>query len=236
MQTDERARFLADLTHSLRTPLLTAIRRSDIALRRDQPTRQDLLLIRALCTRMWAQISSFRAMATLTSNGQVQPNLAALTAREIVFIVNSVVQDAQALTRSTDSHRFEIHTDADDSTLVEVDIDLFEMALRELIDNAVKYSLVDGRIEIGVRSHGREHVDVTITNQTVPVSPDEVKRFLERGWRSPTARRLTPDGLGIGLWLVQAVMQAQKGSLSIESSGKTVSVTMELPSVRHQEA
>jgi hypothetical protein len=79
MQTNETARFLAQLEHGLKEPLLAAIRRSDLALQHQQPTREDLLFIRALCTRVWSQVSMFRAVARLASNEQFQPNLVAIT-------------------------------------------------------------------------------------------------------------------------------------------------------------
>jgi two-component system sensor histidine kinase QseC len=231
MQSDERTRLLVDLEHSLKTPLLAAIRQSDAALERPQPNREDIVLIRALCARMWSQMSTFRTFAQLSSNEPVRPHLASLSITEILKIVQSAVRDTEVLDRHNNPHRFNIIAEKDDSVTVKVDLNLFEMALREVMDNAVKHSYRGTAVDVRVRNADKM-VEISISNEGPPILPDEASRVLERGWRSAAAMRHSPEGSGLGLYLVNSVMQAQNGAVVIEPSERTMTVKLRLPSYR----
>lgn len=232
MQDDERTRLLVDIEHLLKTPLLAAIRRSDVSLKRERPTRDDVLIIRALCARVWSQLSTFRTLSRLASNEDIQPNLVQLTVRELMSMLQNAVQDAQALDRPNDPHRFEVAADIDPEAMVEVDINLFEVALREVINNAVKYSDREGRIQLRVHSEGPQNLAISVSNRGVPMRPEEIGLLFERGYRSSEAVLRTAEGAGIGLYLVKAVMDAQNGTVLFECQGRTMTVKLELPVMR----
>lgn len=234
MQSDERTRLLVDLEHSLKTPLLAAIRLSDRALRSPQPSREDLLLIRALCARIWSQMSTFRTIAQLSSNEPVVPHLASLSVTEILKILGDAVRDTEALGQHNNPHRFHVTADRNDLATVKVDLNLFEMALREVIDNATKHSHRGSAIDIRVRNTDNV-LEIIISSEGPSLSRSEAKHSLEWGWRSPTAMRLNPEGSGIGLALVNSVMQAQNGSVVIEAIEGIVTVKLQLPSYRSKQ-
>lgn len=147
-------------------------------------------------------------------------------------LLQNAVQDAQALDRPDGSHLFEVAAELADiayEAMVEVDLNLFQMALREVIDNAVKYSYRGSRIQARVYTDGPNNLAISIRNESVPLEPEEVRLLFERGYRSSEAKLQTADGAGIGLYLVKAVMDAQKGAVLIESQGRTMTVKLEVP-------
>jgi signal transduction histidine kinase len=103
------------------------------------------------------------------------------------------------------------------------------MAFREVIDNAVKYSYRDGRIKVTVQESAKGHCAISICNDSLPVRPEEMRRLLERGYRSAEARLRTSEGAGIGLFLVKAVMEAKNGYIALEEHGEQMTGTLELP-------
>ena len=232
MQDDQQTRFLVDLEHLLKTPLLQAVRRSDFSLKREQPTRDDVLVIRALCARTWTRLSTFRMFSRLASGENIQPNLAQLTARELLSMIMNAVQDAEMLDRRDHGHHFDVSKEINAETMVEVDVNLFDVALREVIDNAVRYSLKDSPIKVEIYSKEPQNLTISISNKSFVTRPDEIGHLFERGYRSSQARLVTADGSGIGLYLVKSVIDAQKGTVHFQCQGQMMTVTLQFPVVR----
>ncbi len=97
---------------------------------------------------------------------------------------------------------------------VDADSGLLALALRQLVDNAVKYSPDDSTIAVSGTSNGSVEITVRNTGSTIPES--ERPRVVERFYRGSRARNI--PGTGMGLAIVQQIAQAHGGSLSLESS------------------
>ena len=98
-----------------------------------------------------------------------------------------------------------------------------------MIDNAVKYSAEGSPIAVEISPRDAELV---IVAQDQGAGMDEVtrNRAFEQFYRSAEARRLAPDGSGVGLYAARGLMVAMGGSVSIESRvGAGTSVTVCLP-------
>ena len=71
--------------------------------------------------------------------------------------------------------------------------------------------------------------EVSIRDEGVGMSPGTMERAAEQFFRSDEARRLVPDGSGIGLYAARGLVEAMSGSLRIASApgaGTTVTVTL----------
>src|SRR6185369_11196295 len=83
-----------------------------------------------------------------------------------------------------------------------------------LIDNAVKYTPSGGRVEIEVvRDGGRAGLRVRDTG--IGIRVDELPRIWDRLFRGDTSR--TERGLGLGLSLVKAIVEAHGGEVEVRS-------------------
>ncbi|HZR25082.1 MAG TPA: ATP-binding protein [Vicinamibacterales bacterium] len=109
---------------------------------------------------------------------------------------------------------------------VDADRGLLALALRQLVDNAVKYSPHSSTIAVGATSNGSVDITVRNTGSTIPES--ERPRVVERYYRGARARNI--PGTGMGLPIVQQIAQAHGGSLSLESSDEQgTAFTISLP-------
>jgi two-component system sensor histidine kinase KdpD len=111
----------------------------------------------------------------------------------------------------------------------DVDRELLGLALRQLLDNAVKYSAPNSPIEITATANGT--VDIAVRNSGAPIPAREQSHLFERFYRGSHARHL--PGTGMGLAIVQQVARAHGGTLSVSSSPQlgtefTVSLPREL--------
>jgi signal transduction histidine kinase len=117
-------------------------------------------------------------------------------------------------------------TSADPTSLVMGDRTRLEQVAANLIDNAVKYTPAGGHVDVTVsRDDGRAVLTVRDTGVGIP--PDELSRIWNRLFRGDASR--TERGLGLGLSLVRAIIEAHGGTVEVESepgTGSTFTVNL----------
>jgi two-component system sensor histidine kinase KdpD len=121
----------------------------------------------------------------------------------------------------------------DELPLVHVDAVLIVQALRQVIDNAAKYSPAGSEITIGAKGVGGR-VAIRIEDRGLGLTPAEKARLFQRFHRNPR-HQASAAGSGLGLWIARAFVVVSGGTLSIDSSGpdQGAIVTMELPAPPH---
>ncbi len=102
-------------------------------------------------------------------------------------------------------------------------------AFENLIDNAIRYSQAGGEVRVSV-AVSEERATISVTDQGIGV-PEELQAevFLEFV-RGPEARRIAPNGTGLGLTIVKAATELHGGAVSLTSrTGVGTTVTISLP-------
>jgi len=87
-------------------------------------------------------------------------------------------------------------------------------AVANLLDNAVKYTPAGGRIEIGARPEP-QGIQILVKDTGIGIPAEELPNIWDRLYRGEAGR--SQRGLGLGLSLVRAVVQAHKGSVEVRS-------------------
>lgn len=107
-----------------------------------------------------------------------------------------------------------------------------------LIDNAFKYSVACGKIEVRLAEHHLHTAELTVSNATEGVDPKEVGLWFGRFYQSDRARTHEAGGFGIGLSMVAAVARAHGGKARAEAKpdGSGVTMTVTLPTRRDPQA
>jgi signal transduction histidine kinase len=102
-----------------------------------------------------------------------------------------------------------------------------------LIDNALKYSVDGGPIEVRLERHLHQ-AELSVRNATEGVDPKEVGRWFGRFYQSDRARTHEAGGYGIGLSMVEAVARAHGGKAraEAEADGSSVTMVVTLPTTR----
>jgi two-component system sensor histidine kinase KdpD len=126
--------------------------------------------------------------------------------------------------RRLDGHTLVERVPAD--LTVDADRDLLGLALRQLLDNALRHSPPTSTIEIVAHGNGAATIAVRNSDSTIPER--EQARIFERFYRGSQARH-TP-GTGMGLAIVQRIARAHGGTLTVSSSPDTgTTLTLSLP-------
>lgn len=125
----------------------------------------------------------------------------------------------------------------DDLPPVLVDPPQFERALRNLVDNAVEYTDAGGRITVMARTHGPRLIEVAVQDSGRGIPAAELVRIFERFYRASKSRERSQGHAGLGLAIVQEIVEAHGGRVSVESvegRGTTFRLTVPVARARRQ--
>ena len=233
-QTDELNRmagvqtdFLRGITHDLQTPL-TSIRALASELQGfgglDAAARVDLETIAHQAERLRRMVGQLLVVSRL--------EVGALTPRQEVFRVEPLVRRTWGALRV--SGRPLSVEQKGVPHLVFADPDRLEQVLWALMDNAVKYSPADSAITVRIEARpsdepGALTCEISVTDVGLGMDDATQARAFDQFFRAPEARRMVPDGSGIGLYAARGLVEAMGGRMRIVSQpGHGTSMVMTL--------
>jgi two-component system heavy metal sensor histidine kinase CusS len=107
------------------------------------------------------------------------------------------------------------------------DPDLFERALGNLLDNALRFMPENGSIQITLSEHDVD-VEVVVSDNGCGIAPEHLPRVFDRFYRADSSR--SSDGAGLGLALVKSIVVLHGGSATIRSEiGRGTTVRLIFP-------
>ena len=206
-----RAAVLDSITHELRTPLtginLAATTLAGDALI-DESSRQDLLaVITEESTRMNALIGEAVTMAEL-STGEVRLHKTPVL---LPPLIAAVLADLRIPLRGRESR---IELDAE-MPAISMDADLIRRVLKHLLENALQYSPAQSSIEL-TAALAMQKLYVSVIN-TGPGIPEEDQPYVFDRFFRGAAADAHPNGTGMGLAIVKAIVEAHGGRISVRS-------------------
>jgi two-component system, OmpR family, sensor histidine kinase KdpD len=144
--------------------------------------------------------------------------------RDRHVLVDIVDSTLRALEARLDGHP--VIKQIPDDLVIDVDRDLLHLALRQLLDNAVKYSPQTSTIQIAAATNGS--IDIAVRNSDSTIPEREQPHVFERFYRGTGAGHI--PGTGMGLAIVQQIAQAHGGALKVSSAPETgTEFTMSFP-------
>lgn len=105
--------------------------------------------------------------------------------------------------------------------------DVLAQVMGNLLQNGLRYTDEGGCLRVESRAAG-EHYRFACRNTGSYISPDELPLIFSRGYRGEAARRTCP-GMGVGLAIVQELVEAHGGWVGADSSGRWTEVWFVLP-------
>jgi signal transduction histidine kinase len=221
-----RSEVMATLSHELRTPLAAIKGYSTAMLLEevdwpDEKRREFLHLIDDECENLQRMISDILD-SSLIDVGQLviepQPVRLPRLAREI----------AEEMQRRTEIHRMVLDFPPD-FPIVDADPHRIRQVLRNILDNAIKYS-PQGRLVVVKGEVRSTDVVVSISDQGVGISPEDLIPLFEKYFRvkSPTGYHVA--GTGLGLPVARSIIEAHGGRIWAESKvGQGTTLYFSLP-------
>ncbi len=111
---------------------------------------------------------------------------------------------------------------------IQADADLVGQAIRNLLDNALRYGT--GGTDVTIATSRRDDtVRIAVRNHGESIAPDALARIFERFYRGEKSRSRETGGSGIGLSLVQEIARAHGGDVGAASADGVTTIWFELP-------
>jgi len=208
-----KSQLLSTVSHELRTPLAsikgfaTTLLREDVEW--DEESRHEFLsIIDNESDRLSELISNLLDMSRIEAGTlRMEPEPVDVTA-----IVQETVAEFGVMTRD---HCFQVDAPAS-LPLVYVDPRRARQVLRNLVENAVKYSPQGGAIDISVLAK-EEWIQVGVADHGLGIDPQHSGHIFERFYQVDSASTRKVGGSGLGLSICKAIVEAHDGRIWFES-------------------
>ena len=223
-----RRDFVANVSHELKTPI-TSIKGfvetlRDGALGEPEDAKKFLDIIAKQTERMNSIVEDLLFLSRLEQNGK--PERIPL---ERTPLAGVILEAMDVCGRKAKDKGIPLVIDCPEGVSARINTALFEQALVNLIDNAVKYSDAGSPVDVVVRELGGE-ILVDVVDRGAGIEPQHLPRIFERFYRADRARSRKLGGTGLGLAIVKHIAQAHGGGVTVASSPGEGSVfTIHLP-------
>lgn len=211
LQKNDAARrsFLADVSHELRTPLTIIRGETQVALR--QNIQLDLAESRSVLESVHEQsLLLSRLVDDLLFIARTEANNLQLSPKNYALdeLLTDCINDFQ---RQAARHDIRLQQSAQfDPATIRVDKERFQQLLRILMDNAIKYSPVDGLVTVSSKAD-KGGVTISVQDQGPGVEEKELPLIFDRFYRSQKMRQEKPtSGSGLGLSIAKSICEAHQ--------------------------
>ncbi len=215
----QRKRLTADITHDLSTPLqiisgyIEMLEEEKVTL---TPERIEIIKTELEHLR--------RLVGDLTTLSQVEGGGLEMQLETIqpAVLLNRVYHAFQPI---ANHHGIQLKLNAPDSIPgILIDEARMERVIKNLLENAVRYTPQNGTIELGARA--ADVVHLWVKDNGAGIDADDLPYVFDRFYRADKARAGNSGKMGLGLAICKALVTAQGGTIAAESTGKGQGSTM----------
>ncbi|SEM16509.1 Signal transduction histidine kinase [bacterium A37T11] len=210
----EHIKLISILAHDLRNPLnaitgvLEILTKDAITDEKRKRLKSELLYLSKNTSDMLSNLLSW----TSRQIKGIQPTLVMVSPIEVI----SQVLNIQALLAA--KKKIRICTDIDPQVEIFADFDMLELVLRNLVNNALKFTTVEGEIHIRVDlDEGRKNGIISISDNGIGMGDEYIHQLFNANISS-TYGTDNEKGIGLGLFLCKEFILAQHGKIWLEST------------------
>jgi signal transduction histidine kinase len=216
-------RFVSDASHELRAPL-TAIQ-GNLELLRRQSTMSEVEREEALTEVERESTRLTRLVADLLVLARAD---AGVTLKRCPVDLDAIVLEAFREARHLSQGQI-LTIDVFEPAKVEGNEDRLKQLIIILLDNALKYTPVNGQVTVGLRRREAD-VEIVVHDTGAGISLEDLPLVFERFYRADPARSRDPGGTGLGLPIAKWIVKQHDGEIKLESQpGQGTTAIVHLP-------
>ena len=218
--------FIATVSHELKTPLASIRLLVDTLLEGNYKDQQQVTdyfqLVSKENERLTRLVDNFLTFSRMERNKQTFA-MAWTSPADIARAAAEVVKT------KFNAGRCDFQTQiADDLPDISADHDIMVTAIVNLLDNAYKYSYDDKKIELKVFSEDN-FVCFSVKDNGIGMNRRQIRKIFDRFYQADTSLSRRAEGTGLGLSIVKFIVDAHKGTISVDSEpGKGSTFTIRL--------
>jgi len=219
---NRQRQFTADASHELRTPLSVILSQSEIMLRKERTPEEykNALTAIAEAAGMMAEIVQKLLTIARLSTDKFEIKMENIN-------LNEIIRESVKLLRPLAEQRdIAINISAAESLTVHGDHATLLELFTNLMDNAIKYNIPQGKIDISIRKE-MDFIVTEIRDTGIGISEGDLDRVFDRFYRVDKSRSKESGGTGLGLSICEEIVKLHGGRIEIKSKegeGTTVSV------------
>ena len=226
LQTSEqkRSRFVSDASHELKTPLASIKLLTDSILQNDM----DMETVREFVGDIGNEADRLtRTTGKLLSLTKVDGQLTEDC--EIINMAPTVERVVRMLSGIAQQNHITIESDlSEDSPVLILEDDLYQIAFN-LIENGIKYNVSGGKLAVKLMRQ-EENAILQVSDTGMGIPEDALSHIFERFYRVDKARSRATGGSGLGLAIVRAIVQRNRGEITVDTEvGKGTVFTVSFP-------
>lgn len=217
-----RSDFVSNVSHEMKTPLAaiqnyaTLLQENDLS----EEERKEYSM---------AILSSAKHLSELTGNilrlnkleNQVLPDK-----KNTFNLSEQIIQSIFHFDDAIEEKKINVNTDIEEGIHITADEELLSIVWNNLISNAIKFTGVNGTIEIKVHQVNNQ-IKVTVSDNGIGMNPDTQKHIFEKFYQGDTSH--SEKGNGLGLALVKRIIDMENGEIDVTSKineGSSFTVTL----------
>ena len=224
-----KTEFVSLTAHQLRTPLSAIKWSTQMLLDGDEgplaKNQAELLSKSLLATNRMIRIINDLLNVTRIEEGRY---LYHPTFQQIVDIVKSMVESYRE-TAEQKKISLDLKLPQKKIPRILVDVEKIQLAVQNLLENALHYTPKGGRVTVEV-SHDTKEVQISFIDTGIGIPQEQQHRVFEKFFRAANARKVDTEGSGLGLYLAHNIVETHGGKSWFESQeGKGSTFTFSLP-------
>lgn len=220
---EKERRFTADVAHELRTPISEILTTTEVALKYDEGSSQEMFQSLKSVHESTTKIHNLVAALLLLSRCDSEKMK---VEKRNINISEIILEQCKKLEMQTKDFNIHINKDIDKNTLIDSDENLFKVIIDNILSNAAEYTLKNGKIEIKVRNIDNDKFQIQVINEPVDVSEEDMKFIFDRFWRKDVARSDIDKHSGLGLSLVKSICELFKYEITATLTDKIFSISI----------
>lgn len=218
----QKKQITADVAHELRTPLFNLLGNMEAMI--DQvfaPTPERLQNCHQEITRLTKIVDQLQELNIMENNPSLLMNRF-----DFSNLCKSLLSDFEVAAKSKGVR---IITNLPAKAPLYGDAYRIKQCMMNLIFNALNYTSEGGTIMVEYEGQ-EDHVILRVRDDGTGISPDDLPHIFERFYRSDRSRNQRSGGVGIGLSITRAIVEAHEGTVSVDSTiGSGTVFTILLP-------
>ncbi|NLE70325.1 MAG: PAS domain-containing protein [Clostridiales bacterium] len=218
-----RKRFTANVSHELRTPLTTICGYGEMleaGMVQEGDRQQFYQNIQQESRRMLALVEDILRLSSLDEG-------ALSASREQVNLKAVAERACQSLAQAARDKGLTLTCEGEDAFVSGDETLLFELC-SNLIDNAIKYNVKDGRVDVSVT--GGYQARLTVKDSGIGIAREHQPHVFERFYRTDTSRSKATGGTGLGLSIVKHAAEFHQANINLTSKpGEGTEITVTFP-------
>ena len=209
--------FLFDTSHELKTPLTTMRLTIDEICSVDTEklptsTTETLFMLNNQVLRMERLVKDLLNLSALETLTGIDPKPI-----DLAELLSSLAHDYHVI---ADAQNIRIDIQLPDTQIIHGDSEKLTRAFSNLLDNAIKYNVDNGRVEVTtIQSGSQSKNDLTIKigNTGQGVTELEINKVFDQFYRAEKSRSIQHGGYGLGLAIVKRIIDLHNGSIQFKS-------------------